>query len=415
MKILLSSFGSSGDFNPFLALGRALKHAGHDVFFLANPYYEKNISNAGLNFIPAGEYVDLFDFLQQAPRFLDKHKGPKALFEELVIPGMKVMYPAASEAVKAEKIDLVVSHLLEMGGLFAALQAELPYCILMTTPTGWMSVEQPSHYSYYQPPVWLHRLLAKCIQPIFVQSLRLKFAKACREISVPNCYGSWNFLFSKAMLNLGAWSSVFRPSASDDPPNSHVCGYFRDDHVIDWHEMPPEIARFFSQEQKPVIVGMGSTAAMHGHRVYDNIIPACKQLKRPLLLVGPKLEKYNDKDNSILTVPFAPFGSIFPKAHVVVHHGGINTTGETLRAGVPGIVVPFGYDQFDNAFRVEMMNAGKKLRLNRLDPSIFKQALLEIDSNETIKGQLTEISNALRAEKDGALTAVQLINTRMQV
>ena len=41
-----------------------------------------------------------------------------------------------------------------------------------------------------------------------------------------------------------------------------------------------------------------------------------------------------------------------------MHHGGIGTTAEALRAGVPQVIVALAYDQFDNAARVEALGAG---------------------------------------------------------
>ena len=59
MKAVISSFGSSGDFNPCLGLARALNEKGVEVIFLANPFYETQILQAGLRFYPAGEYFDV--------------------------------------------------------------------------------------------------------------------------------------------------------------------------------------------------------------------------------------------------------------------------------------------------------------------------------------------------------------------
>ena len=413
MKILLSSFGSSGDYNPFLALGRALMQSGHEVVFLSNPYYEQLITDAGMRFLPAGEYIDLFDLLKREPKFLDQKKGPKALLNELVIPLLRDMHPAAMEVIRNEKIDLVISHFLEMGSIFAAIKTSVTYCTLTTTPSVWMSVHQPVCYGHYELPSWAQSTVIRIVRPLFKQVLQLKLSSVCRELDVPPKYASWQTLFSKAFLNLGAWSPLFRPAVADDPPNSCICGFFRDEHVMQWQDIPPEVEKLLEKARKPIVVGMGSTAAIHGHKIYDNIIPACKQLDRPLLLVGPDLEQYDDQANNILTIPFAPFGWLFPKAHVVVHHGGVNTTGETLRAGVPGIVVPFSYDQFDNAFRVEKMHAGKKLKLKKLNPSIFNEAITSIDSDSNIHDRLAKISSELITEENGAQKAVQLIEEKL--
>ena len=91
MKVVISSFGSSGDFNPCLGLARSLRQKGVDVLFLSNPYYEKKITEAGLTFIPAGDYWDVFKEIQDNPKFLHPRKGPKMVWE-LVLKTVPVMY-----------------------------------------------------------------------------------------------------------------------------------------------------------------------------------------------------------------------------------------------------------------------------------------------------------------------------------
>ena len=409
MKVLLSSFGSSGDYNPFLAFGRAMKEAGHEVLFQANPYYESIITGAGLKFIPAGEYLDTFEYLQNEPNLMDKSKGPRILVNDLVIPNLKEMYPAAEEMIKSQGVDLVVSHFLELGVLYAAIKNGVPYGTLTTTPSVWMSAEKLPHYGHLELPVWLHKWIIKLARISLGKILQRRFRSTCRKLSLPLEYVSWNNLFDGAMVNLGAWSNVLRAKAGDDPPRSYICGFFRDEGVVGWDNVPDDVEQFMAKENKPVVVGMGSTASLHGDKIYETIIPACKQLNRPLLLVGAGLEKYNDPVNNILTVPFAPFGWLFPKAHAIVHHGGLNTTGEALRAGVPSIVVPFSYDQFDNAFMVEKMGAGKRLNLDKLTTEMFYDSLKSLAGDAAIYNRISMISDMLKSEQNGAKTAVEII------
>ena len=40
---------------------------------------------------------------------------------------------------------------------------------------------------------------------------------------------------------------------------------------------------------------------------------------------------------------------LFPKVAAVVHHGGAGTSAACFRSGVPSLVTPFGFDQFEYA------------------------------------------------------------------
>ena len=78
---------------------------------------------------------------------------------------------------------------------------------------------------------------------------------------------------------------------------------------------------------------------------------------------------------------FAPFGWVFPRAGLIIHHGGLNTTGEALRAGVPSLVIPHAYDQFDKNIPVQikirpsqLMNIMCSLKINTANSAVSNDA-----------------------------------------
>jgi UDP:flavonoid glycosyltransferase YjiC (YdhE family) len=79
-----------------------------------------------------------------------------------------------------------------------------------------------------------------------------------------------------------------------------------------------------------------------------------------VVLVGRDGREHETHDREMVRVGYAPFGALFPRAAAVVHHGGIGTTAQTLRAGVPALVLAFAHDQFDNAARVERLGVGAR-------------------------------------------------------
>jgi UDP:flavonoid glycosyltransferase YjiC (YdhE family) len=69
---------------------------------------------------------------------------------------------------------------------------------------------------------------------------------------------------------------------------------------------------------------------------------------------GHRLPFYDKKD----AAPVSPAGDLFPRAAVIVHQGGVGTTGQALRAGVPTLIVPFSHNQPDNAARTVESDTG---------------------------------------------------------
>src|SRR6266566_3258145 len=79
---------------------------------------------------------------------------------------------------------------------------------------------------------------------------------------------------------------------------------------------------------------------------------------RALLINAPEMSVSPEQREDVLHVSFAPFSEVFPACAAVIHHGGIGTIAQCLRAGVPSLVVPGGVDQPFNAAQVVQRKAG---------------------------------------------------------
>src|SRR5206468_2618186 len=74
-----------------------------------------------------------------------------------------------------------------------------------------------------------------------------------------------------------------------------------------------------------------------------------------------------DLPPAIFWQDYVPLRAVLPRVAALVHHGGIGTTAEALRAATPQLVAPLAHDQFDNAARVTALGAGHGLRAAKLD------------------------------------------------
>jgi UDP:flavonoid glycosyltransferase YjiC (YdhE family) len=62
---------------------------------------------------------------------------------------------------------------------------------------------------------------------------------------------------------------------------------------------------------------------------------------------------------------YVPFSWLLPQVAALAYHGGIGTLAQAVHAKVPQLVVPHGYDQFDNAWRIERLGLGRSLPQRR--------------------------------------------------
>lgn len=84
---------------------------------------------------------------------------------------------------------------------------------------------------------------------------------------------------------------------------------------------------------------------------------------------------------SIAIYEWVSQSSVLKHASVVISHGGLGTIKECINEMVPLIIIPLGYDQFNNAKRVEFHKLGIALDSNYCTTEIVQNLILELDKN----------------------------------
>jgi rhamnosyltransferase subunit B len=130
--------------------------------------------------------------------------------------------------------------------------------------------------------------------------------------------------------------------------------------------LSPETVEFLAAGDAPIVFTQGSTAVHNPGNFYEVSVEAARRLNRRAVLLGAKAVP-GASSSRVIALPYAPYSQIFPRAAVNVHQGGSGTTGHALKAGRPMLVVPYGWDQPDNAARIERLGSG--LHLPRTDYS----------------------------------------------
>jgi MGT family glycosyltransferase len=100
--------------------------------------------------------------------------------------------------------------------------------------------------------------------------------------------------------------------------------------------------------------------------------------------------------------------ALLPRIDAVVTHGGNNTTQETLAAGKPMLVLPFGGDQLENARRVERLGVGLALAPHALDARAVGQAVSRLLDEPRFASRAREVARAIDGV-DGVSRAMQAI------
>jgi UDP:flavonoid glycosyltransferase YjiC (YdhE family) len=107
-----------------------------------------------------------------------------------------------------------------------------------------------------------------------------------------------------------------------------------------------------------------------------------------------------------------PHSLIFPHAEAVVHHGGVGTTAQALRAGKPQLITPFAGDQPDNAMRMCRLGVARQLAPNAYAPRKAAQALAALTRDRAVTLKAGEVGRSVASER-GAEVAADLIEAQL--
>jgi MGT family glycosyltransferase len=105
---------------------------------------------------------------------------------------------------------------------------------------------------------------------------------------------------------------------------------------------------------------------------------------------------------------FVPQTRILPHVDLVITHGGNNTVTECFDAGVPMVVLPLFWDQYDNAQRVDELGFGARLDPYRCDGAELTGAIDRLLADDDLRDRIGAIARRLRADP-GTVKAADMI------
>ena len=411
-RIVLATFGSYGDLNPFLALGLELKRRGHDPVIATAEGYRRDIESRGLGFSPARPDLDRED-LALIERALDRVKGPEVIIREIMMPRVRESYEDLERA--AVGADLLLSHSLTYAAPVLAEKKDLVWLSVVLQPLMFLSAEDPPVMA---PAPWLAAL--RPLGPAFNRMLfhLVKLAasrwgepvRALRkELGLPRGEDPIFAGQYSPYGTLALFSPLYGPPQFDWPEDTLACGFPFLDSDIGGKGLDPKLEAFLSAGTPPVVFTLGSAAVMIAGDFFRNAAAAVQgHGVRAILLAGPSAKDLTDLPKGVEAFESAPYHALFPRCAAVVHSGGIGTTAQALRAGIPQMIVPFAHDQFDNAARIARMGAGEALDGRNPTGREIASTLSRLLDDDGIKMEAARIGAAIRAE-NGVATACDQI------
>lgn len=342
MKLVIACMDTQGGVQPYRALAQQLLQDGFSLSVVAPKNFATMFETMSVDFV--GLDVDLQALLESPElsgitekRFMKSHLEAMEILKQY-LPGMVQTCMEAAQDADAFVVGI--------GGMFlgesVAEKLGIPLIqahVQPWTPTRYMEgMLGPT----FLPNSWTHFFTRQ----VFWQPLRPLLNKVRRDVlSLPSgpFFGNVGRPQGPSAPVLYGYSPTFLPPPSDWSENIHVTGYW----FVDATEEPdPRLRSFIESGPKPICIGFGSMSSKNAKATTELLLEAVAQSgQRAVLLSGWGGMAETDVPDNVFFAKHVPHSWLYPRVSMAIHHGGAGTTGASLRAGVPTLVVPFNVDQ----------------------------------------------------------------------
>lgn len=421
MKIFINTFGSRGDVQPFIVLGKALKEKGHTVMICTASRFETEVTKSGLEY----GYItnEVFALLDADNTILEDSLGIIGIAKvslkliKIAKPINKKMVQNAWDAAKDFKPDLVIYHPKALGAVSIAEKFNVPAILISLMPMLAPTAEFPVlGMPNLRLGGWYNRLTYKLVLMGYNSYIKELNDIRINEMGLkelPKYTGISAMYDGSPVPNIHAISPHVLSRPKDWPSIYTMSGYIIEEQEEQWAPSAA-LQEFLAAGEPPVYVGFGSMSGSNPERLTNMVIDALTQANvRGILATGWGGLEAMDLPEHILKIEEAPFAWLFPQMAAVVHHGGAGTTAAGLRAGRPTVICPFFGDQPFWGDQVVRLGVGLKVSSQkRLKAEELADAICKVTTDIEIQEAATVLGKKIQSE-DGVLNAINTIEDIM--
>lgn len=368
--------GTGGDVWPALGLAQALRDGGDQVDVATSEMFKHDILALGLGFHSIGSREEYMALVRQpdlwSPRWVEMAIAEHGFFRVTVARVLALVNEMR------EQRPILVCTQNAFGARFAAELHDLACVSLVYSPQQLITpgrMPYPFNSGY-------RRLLPPCYGAA-VLWLYDRYGTSRRVLPTLNHLrkplGLPPIMQLREWLLFGAPSLALYPAWFDDLGPLAGAGVRQGDfilrHVDEAPALDQHLVRFLQAGPPPVVCALG-TGIAHAAGRYTQVATALAHMGRRGVFVTPFDENIEmGLGTHVLRVRQANFAALFRQASLVIHHGGIGTVSQGLRAATPQLVMPFYYDQADNGDRVRRLGAGNMLHARQADTQALADAI----------------------------------------
>ncbi len=410
MKILLSSVGTRGDIEPFLAQAELLQKDGHEVVCQFPEQFEKEVKALGYSFSAFdGGFLELLDstsgktIMGGGGSFWNQFKS----YLNLIRSSSKIQKTILEEqrnALLAYIPDRIIFHPKCLYHLMAAMGEPGKFRLLSPIPCVTHPTEDFSHIGLakWKPgsKAWNLRSYT------FFNGMRYiairKYLKKFKGDIKPEHFKSNAIrkFETEELKTLYPISPNLFPKPSNWPENAIIPGFFQRNQQKNF--IPDqELEAWLLRYPKAVLLTFGSMSNPNPEQSSKEIIRLLEKHQIPAVvnLSWRGLTKVQDSGDSIFYVNQIPYDWILPKMYGIIHHGGSGTTHQGALNACVQLIVPHIIDQYFWNRLISKKKLGPSgTSIHNFKSDKFEQALVEFWSHPEFKVKAEQIAKSMKNE-----------------
>lgn len=415
VNIVIYALGTGGDIDPMVALGIELLRRGYSVSFLSNDYFQPRIIAAGCEFISVGT-IEQYHQGNSVTAWEPRNHADN--FEHYHAPAFEPAFNYVKSLAGTNTLVLALGE--ENGARVAAEKCNIPFIKMILSPNLIFSAYSPPAPMKWAIPASIPRFIVRFLLrrnrktrfKVFFRVEHTQTYLATRKrLGCPLTFQTE----SAALLQIGFFPEWFGMPAKDWPTNLKLVGFPLQNRVS--MNSRAELDAFIEQQGAPLIFTSG-TGVKDVAELFTEGRKICEQLQVPGVFVGGASGAELLQDSSLcLHLDYIDFEYALAKSLAIIHHGGMGTTAQAIKAGIPQLIRPIKYDQPDNADRIYQLGLGtyvmpEKFKAEQVAPMLANM-LQKAKSSKALRHYSADVRNSSAIVN--ACDLVEQVSNRLEV
>lgn len=368
MKFVLASYGTRGDVEPSLVVGRELQRRGHDVRMAVPPDLIAFTESAGLPTVAygldTGTWLDIYrNFWGSAFHTFWKVGELRRLWREMwdVSDQIWADMNTTLTSLAADADVLLAGQSYQETAANVAEYFDIPFVTLHHVPM------RPNGQTVAVLPSAVGRSAMRVFDWVAWRLNKKVEDTQRRELGLPKARTpSTQRIAERGSLEIQAYDEACFPGLAEEWAAWDGLRPFVGPLTMELStDVDEEVSSWIAAGSPPICFGFGSMPVESPEQTIEMIGSASAELgERALVCAGWSDFSQVRHYEHVKVVGSVNYATVFPACRAVVHHGGSGTTAASMRAGIPTLILSMDANQALWGAQVKRLKVGTTRRFS---------------------------------------------------